>query len=167
MTDEIKIEDFDEISKLHDKIRPNSILNPKVPNKAIMHDLGFFGNIWVKSHHLPKNGDTNDGGHKHKFDHITLVIRGKVMVEVEGFAPKVFTAPKFIIIKKEHEHKFTALEDDTIYYCVFAMRDADGDPTEIYDAENSPYWTGLGQDPRASSGIEIAVFDEKTTQQNK
>jgi hypothetical protein len=139
----------------------------KGPPKSdvIMQDLGFFGNIWVKSHHLPKSGDSNDGGHKHKFDHVTLVIRGKVLVEVESFLPKVFTAPKFIIIKKEHEHKFTALEDDTIYYCVFAMRDVDGDVTDLYDETNSPYWSGTFPDPRSvSSGIELAVFDKKTTQ---
>lgn len=33
----------------------------------------------------------------------------------------------------------TALEDDTLYYCVFALRDVDGNVTDIYSGNNSPY----------------------------
>lgn len=103
------------------------------------HELGYFGNIWVRQNWMQKAGDHNDGGHKHHFDHVTLLAKGKVLVEVEGHTAKEFVAPTFIIIKKEHEHKITALEDDTLYYCVFALRDVDGDVTEIYSGDNSPY----------------------------
>ena len=96
------------------------------------HELGFFGNIWVRQNVLSKTGDTF-GGHKHEFDHVSLLTKGKVRVEVEGYEPKEFTAPTFIVIKKEHEHNFIALEDDTNWYCVFALRDLDGEVVEIYD----------------------------------
>jgi len=103
------------------------------------HELGFFGNIWVRQNWLEKAGINNDGGHKHHFDHVSLLARGKVLVEVEGNEPKEFTAPTFIVIKKELKHKFTALEDDTLYYCVFALRDIDGNVTDFYSGDNSPY----------------------------
>lgn len=104
-----------------------------------INQLGYFGNIWVRSHYFARAGDNNGGGHKHHFDHITLLVRGSVQVEVEGHEPRQFKAPTFIVIKKEHKHRFVALEDDTIYYCVFALRDVDGEVTDIYSGDNSPY----------------------------
>lgn len=98
--------------------------------------LGYFGNIWVRQNVLLKTGDTNDGGHKHKFDHVSLLTQGSVSVEIEGYPAKEFKAPTFIIIRKEHNHKFIALEDNSIWYCVFALRDLDGQPiAELFDPE--------------------------------
>jgi len=104
-----------------------------------VNQLGYFGNVWVRSHYFAKAGDNNDGGHSHHHDHVTLLAVGSVRVEVEGFEPKDFHAPTFITIKKEHHHKFTALTDCVVYYCVFALRDLDGEVTEIYSGDNSPY----------------------------
>jgi len=60
-------------------------------------------------------------------------------VEVEGKDPKEFVAPTFIVIKKELIHKMTALEDDTVYYCVFALRDVDGEVVgDIYGPQHDP-----------------------------
>jgi quercetin dioxygenase-like cupin family protein len=102
------------------------------------NELGFIGNVWVRQNILEKSVQSNQG-HKHKFDHVSLLTSGKVCVEVDGYAPKEFTAPTFIVIKKEHNHKFTALADNTVWYCVFAMRDLDGNVTDIYGHDNSPY----------------------------
>jgi hypothetical protein len=125
-----------------------------------MNELGYFGNIWIRSHYFPKAGVNNDGGHKHNFDHTTLLARGKIRVRVPGFAPKEFTAPTFIIIKKEHKHEITALEDDTLYYCVFAVRDIDGNVTDIYSGDNSPF--GISPDDNNVTES-LRVLDEKTT----
>lgn len=103
-----------------------------------MGELGFFGNIWVRQNLLKNIGDSVPG-HLHHFDHVSLLAAGKVLVEVEGCEPKEFTAPTFIVIKKEHRHKFTALADKTLWYCVFALRDIDGNVTDIYSGDNSPY----------------------------
>lgn len=105
---------------------------------AKTHELGYFGNIWVRQNLLKYAGDTV-GGHLHHFDHVSLLATGKVIVEVDGFEPKEFSAPTFIVIKKEHKHRFTALEDNTLWYCVFALRDVDGNVTDIYSGNNSPY----------------------------
>ena len=100
-------------------------------------ELGYFGNIWVRQNVLEKAGESQRG-HEHKFDHVTLLTAGKVKVEIEGHEPKEFTAPTFIVIRKEHVHKITALSDGTIYYCVFALRDLDGKVMEIFGPEHDP-----------------------------
>ncbi len=100
-------------------------------------ELGYFGNIWVRQHVLEQKGD-GFPGHEHKFDHVTMLVSGKVVVEIEGKGPKEFTAPTFIVIRKEHKHKITALADNTIYYCVFALRNLDGEVMEIFGPEHDP-----------------------------
>jgi hypothetical protein len=102
------------------------------------HELGYFGNVWVRQNYLTKTGDTHPG-HKHHFDHVSLLAAGKVRVTIDGHPPKEFTAPTFIVIKKEHNHKFEALADGTLWYCVFALRDVNGDVTDFYSGDNSPY----------------------------
>ena len=104
-------------------------------------ELGYFGNIWVRQNVLEFVGDTH-GGHEHKFDHVTLLVSGKVSVEIEGHEPKEFTAPTFIVIRKEHSHKITSLVDGTVYYCVFALRDLDGEVMEIFGEQHDPESSG-------------------------
>lgn len=108
------------------------------------HELGYFGNIWVRSHHLKKAGDQNGGGHLHSFDHVTMLHKGTVRVDVTDpetgeQRSKEFTAPTFIVIRKHLKHKITALVDDTQYYCVFALRDVNGEITDVYSGKNDPY----------------------------
>lgn len=100
-------------------------------------NLGYFGNIWVRQNLLEKAGD-EAGGHAHYHDHITLLTSGSVEVTIEGHEPRTFHAPTFIVIRKEHRHSFTALEDNTNWYCVFALRDFDGEVIDIYDDEHDP-----------------------------
>lgn len=108
------------------------------------NELGYFGNIWVRQHYLAQKGDTNDNGHVHFFDHVTMLVRGSVRVDVTNThtketRSKEFTGPTFIVVRKDYTHKFTALTDDVLYYCVFALRDIDGDVTDIYSGNNDPY----------------------------
>jgi hypothetical protein len=100
-------------------------------------ELGYFGNIWVKQNVLERKGE-HFNGHEHKFDHVTLLTSGKLQVEVEGKEPKEFKAPTFIVIRKEQKHKLTALEDSTTYYCVYALRNLDGEVIEIFGEQHDP-----------------------------
>ena len=103
------------------------------------HDLGYFGNIWVRQVELQNAGDITSG-HYHLFDHVSLLVQGTVEVEVEGNPPKIFTAPTFIVIKKERPHKLKAISDNVVWYCVFAIRDVDGDVTDIVPETSRPYF---------------------------
>ena len=130
-----------------------------------MYSLGYFGNIWVRSHHYPKAGMTNGGGHRHNFDHVTLLAKGSVRIVVEGFEPKEFHAPTFIVIKKEFRHHVTALEDDTLYYCVFAMRDVNGEVVEdMYEGRNNPYAAGVAKD-EVDVKQRLRELDQQTTKE--
>ena len=103
-------------------------------------ELGYFGNIWVRQHSFEKSGDHIEG-HKHYFDHVSLLVRGSVSVQIPGEEEKIFHAPTFIVIRKGVEHLVIAKEDDTVWYCVFAIRNPLGevvDDEEIVGAVNDP-----------------------------
>jgi hypothetical protein len=106
-------------------------------------ELGYFGNIWVRQHKLEKMNDVAQG-HVHHFDHVTMLASGKVRVDVKNTITKEerskeFQGPTFMIIRKDYIHKITALTDNVQYYCVFALRDIDGDVTDVYSGNNDPY----------------------------
>lgn len=106
----------------------------------MLHEqLGYIGNIWVRQNYLEKAGDTI-GGHIHYFDHVSLLAKGSVEVSIDGGEPHRFDAPTFIVIRKQHRHQITALEDDTSWYCVFAVRDIDGSVADIVDPSNEPWF---------------------------
>ena len=63
-------------------------------------------------------------GHLHTHNHLTLLAHGKLRVTVNGSATE-FTAPHMIFIHKNHTHELVALEDNTIAYCIHAVRDKD------------------------------------------
>ena len=92
-------------------------------------DMMIVDNVFVKMMHFYYKGDvTEAGGHSHTFDHITLLARGSVLMEVleEGGSAVEHKAPKLIVTPKNISHKFTALEADTVLCCIHAIRDGDG-----------------------------------------
>jgi len=85
--------------------------------------LSLISNLWIKLMTFEKAGDINPG-HKHTFDHPTLLAKGRLQVDVDGVVSE-FTAPHIIYIKKDKIHTLTALEDDTVAACIHALRDGD------------------------------------------
>jgi quercetin dioxygenase-like cupin family protein len=81
-----------------------------------------------------KTGDI-EIGHTHQFDHLTLLATGKLKVTVEGVATE-FTAPHMIYIHKDKIHALEALADETVAYCIHALRDKDNN--EILDPSMIP-----------------------------
>jgi quercetin dioxygenase-like cupin family protein len=75
--------------------------------------------------HFEKAGDAEQG-HAHAFDHMTLLAKGKLRVTINGEATE-FTAPQMIFIKAELRHELVALSDNTVAYCIHALREATGD----------------------------------------
>ena len=96
--------------------------------------------------HFVSAGDQNEG-HVHNFDHVTLLAKGSVEVDVEN-QKTVFKAPHMIYIIAGKEHYLTALEDDTIAYCVHALRTGEReedilDPAMIPAGVTNPLAEGI------------------------
>ena len=86
-------------------------------------DLKIVDNVFVKMHLFNHTGDTHEG-HAHAFDHITLLATGSVkMVHDNGEAE--FKAPHLIVTPKGIKHQFTALEPNTVFCCIHAIREKD------------------------------------------
>ena len=88
-----------------------------------MVQLSLISNLWIKLMTFENVGDVNEG-HKHIFDHPTLLVKGKMEVDVEGHK-SIFIAPHIIFIAREKIHTLTALEEGTVAACIHAIRDGD------------------------------------------
>lgn len=91
-------------------------------------------NLWLRQMYFVKAGDANEG-HTHNYDHMTLLAAGSVAVHVDGKTTN-FVAPQMIFIKAGKSHYIEALEDNTIAYCVHALRDKNTE--EILDPSQIP-----------------------------
>lgn len=105
-------------------------------------------NLWLRQMHFAKAGDQNEG-HVHNFDHITLLAKGSVTVDVEGQTTD-FTAPHMIFVAKGKRHFLIAKEDDTVAYCVHALRTGEReedilDPSMIPAGIDNPLTAGLAK----------------------
>lgn len=83
--------------------------------------IGCVSNLFVRQMHFAAAGDM-ELGHKHNFDHMTLLAKGKLKVAING-EEKEFSAPHMIFIKAELQHELTATADNTVAYCIHALRD--------------------------------------------
>ncbi len=102
-------------------------------SQPIVH-IGCVANLFSRMMHFEKAGDV-EIGHTHQFDHLTLLAKGKLKVTVEGKTSE-FTAPHMIYIHKDKVHELEALSDDTVAYCIHALRDKNTD--DILDPSMIP-----------------------------
>lgn len=110
--------------------------------------MSCVSNLWLRQMHFVKAGDRNEG-HVHNFDHMTLLAKGSVSVDVEGQITD-FVAPHMIYIAKGKRHFLTAKEDNTIAYCVHALRTGEReedilDPSMIPAGIDNPFATGMAK----------------------
>lgn len=101
---------------------------------AVISTLVAFGGIAIRTLRIAKLGGFHQG-HRHNYDHMTNLVHGSVLCEVDNTPPKRYDAPAQITIAADHWHKFTALTDDVIYQCVYRQPDRE----DLYTIENSPY----------------------------
>jgi len=85
-----------------------------------------LSNVYTRMMHFVKKGDT-EMGHKHTFDHATLISSGSVLYEVlsdtgEVEYSKTFTSPDMVFVNKDKFHRITSLEDNTVCGCIHALR---------------------------------------------
>lgn len=84
--------------------------------------IGCVANLFSKMMFFAKEGDI-EIGHTHNHDHLTLLAYGKLQVTVEG-KTTIFNAPHMIYINKDKIHELVALKDNTVAYCIHALRDS-------------------------------------------
>ena len=97
-------------------------------------NIGCVANLFSRMMRFEKAGDI-EIGHTHQFDHLTLLAKGKLKVTIDGISTD-FTAPHMIYIRKDKVHELEALTDETIAYCIHALRDKDNN--EILDPSMIP-----------------------------
>lgn len=85
--------------------------------------IGCVANLFSRQMVFRRAGDYEQG-HTHQFDHLTLLASGSLKVTVDG-KTTVFKAPHMIYIHKDKMHELVALEDNTVAYCIHALRDGD------------------------------------------
>jgi hypothetical protein len=88
------------------------------PNIKITHIHGLF----TRMMHFENVGDI-ELGHKHQFDHATLVAHGSVLVRCRG-KETVFKAPQLIWIAADLEHELVAQEAGTVCVCLHTTESA-------------------------------------------
>lgn len=86
-------------------------------------NIGLVANMFVRQMHFKEVGAT-EPGHTHAFDHLTLLAAGRLKVEANGQTTE-YTAPAMIYINKDTEHQLTALEENTVAYCIHGLRDSE------------------------------------------
>lgn len=96
--------------------------------------IGCVANLYSRMMHFQRAGDT-EVGHTHQFDHLTLLAKGRLKVTVEGTSTE-FSAPHMIYIHKDKVHELEALTDNTVAYCIHALRDKNTE--EILDPAMVP-----------------------------
>lgn len=85
--------------------------------------IGIVSNLFVRQMEFKNAGDT-ELGHKHAFDHLTLLATGALRVTCDGEVSE-FKAPQMIFIRADLQHELVALEDNTVAYCVHGLRGED------------------------------------------
>lgn len=96
--------------------------------------IGCVANLYSRMMHFRKAGDIEEG-HAHQFDHLTLLAKGKLKVTVDGKTTE-FVAPHMIYIHKDKFHVLEALTDETVAYCIHALRDKE--TNDILDPDMIP-----------------------------
>lgn len=99
-----------------------------------MHDPRHFtgGGVYVKELIMYNRGSAVEQ-HVHKFDHLSLLARGSVMVEEEHedvACTRTYQAPTAVLIRAGIKHKIVALTDDVLWYCIHAI------PTDLQVGED-------------------------------
>lgn len=81
----------------------------------------YAGDIYSKAAHIPAGHILVQ--HKHKYDHLSVLASGTVIVEVDGVRAE-HTGPTCLNIKAGAHHGVRALTD-AVWYCIHSVTDAE------------------------------------------
>jgi hypothetical protein len=105
------------------------------------------GNVFIRSGNIEKAGD-KVRGHKHNFDHVTIIRRGRAVIRAlneDGTVKREVTKDAdsiengHVLIRADTLHEIEALEDGTVYWCIYAHRKPDGEVIEHYEGWEVAY----------------------------
>ncbi len=91
-----------------------------------------LSNVFTRMMYFANAGDV-ECGHRHTFDHATLVSSGSVLYEVldghdgNAIASKEVYAPNLIYVDKDKFHRITSLQPNTVCSCIHALRTIDNE----------------------------------------
>lgn len=85
--------------------------------QPISTEIRMADGVFAKTMVVKKDG-TIIPQHAHRFDHVSVLVRGRVRLFTDGDSCGVFSAPCGILIKAGVKHLFETLVDDTIILCV-------------------------------------------------
>lgn len=91
-------------------------------------------NLHVNVNAMKLKGDVIKG-HSHRFGHLSLCSKGSigVMADIDGRIVKtIIRAGRGVFIKEHIRHTIVALEDDSMFVCVFSQRNPDGSVAERF-----------------------------------
>jgi quercetin dioxygenase-like cupin family protein len=83
----------------------------------------FSDGLYAKQLHIPANYVI--GSHSHKYNHLSILAQGEVVVFVDDKQTR-FVAPACIEIAAGKEHRVFAVTD-SVWYCVHATTETDVD----------------------------------------
>ena len=107
------------------------------------------GGILIRPMGIMKSGQVV-ASHKHNFDHTTIVFTGAVRIRAvlpDGTEiDRIFKSPRanwggpsHALIRAGVEHEITALEDNTVPWCVYSHRDPQGEIVQQYNGWRDAY----------------------------
>lgn len=94
------------------------------------------GNIFIRPSGILAAGKTMPR-HRHNFDHTTIVFSGAIRIVPDGGEAVELRAPAEYLVLASVEHEITALEDGTVYWCVYSHRSAQGEVVQAPDSERA------------------------------
>jgi len=97
--------------------------------------VSVVSNQWVKQMEFTHKGDTMEG-HKHIFDHNTLLAIGDFEVTIEGEVYE-YSSPKIVVIRKDLVHSIKCVSDYGLGFCLHILRDGES-VDDIIDPEDLP-----------------------------
>ncbi len=92
------------------------------------------GNIFIRPSGILAAGKVMPR-HVHNFDHTTIVFSGSLRIRPDGGEAVGLHAPAEYLVRAGVAHEITALEDGTVYWCVYSHRDAQGEVTQRPEME--------------------------------
>jgi quercetin dioxygenase-like cupin family protein len=79
----------------------------------------FSSGVYVRQMHLPAGHFAQS--HRHKFEHVSILAQGEVLLEVDGTTTR-HCAPACITIAANAVHTITAMRDTT-WFCIHATNE--------------------------------------------